>query len=104
VVAAGERWGDDGSLRPAVEDLWGAGAVVAALVTARSELSASPEALVARAPFGAVRDDVLGHLLRCASAVELVEKGFGADVSVAAEVDASTVVPVLVDHWLTAAP
>ena len=104
VVAAGERWGDDGSLRPAVEDLWGAGAVVAALAAARPQLSESPEALVARAAFGAVHDDVLGHLLRCASGVELAEKGFEADVAVAAEVDASTVVPVLVDNWLTAAP
>ncbi len=103
VVVAGERWAGDGSLRPAVEDLWGAGAVVDALLTARPELLASPEALVARAAFGAVRDGVLGHLLRCASGVELADEGFDHDVAVAAEVDASMVVPVLTGDWLTPA-
>ncbi len=104
VVAAGERWGDDDSLRPAVEDLWGAGAVVAALVIARPELPASPEALTARAAFGAVRADPLTQLRCSASGIELERKGFGVDVAVAAELDGSSVVPVLTDGWFTAAP
>ncbi len=103
VVAAGERWGDDASLRPAVEDLWGAGAVVAALVAARPTARVSPEAEAARTASEAVRADAVAQLRGCASGVELVEKGFAADVAVAAEVDASSVVPVLTDGWFTAA-
>ncbi|WP_377641448.1 2-phosphosulfolactate phosphatase [Oryzobacter terrae] len=99
VVAAGERWVGDGSLRPAVEDLWGAGAVVDALVGARPRASLSPEAAVARAAWLAVRDDVTSALRACASGVELRDKGFGADVDIAAAVDVSDVVPVLVDGW-----
>lgn len=93
VVPAGERWPDD-SLRPAVEDLWGAGAVVAGLVAAgvpREQVS--PEAEVAAQAFGtAALPDALARL---AGGLELVEAGFAGDVEVAAQVDVSDVVPLL---------
>ena len=67
----------------------------------RPQVSESPEA---RAAFSALRDDALAHLVRCASGVEPVERGFGHDVTVAAEVGASTVVPVITDGCFTPAP
>lgn len=95
VVAAGERW-PDGTLRPAVEDLWGAGAVISALhALGRQDLS--PEADAARAAYDAVRHDLTAQLHACASGRELDAIGFGDDVDVAAELDTSTVVPVLRD-------
>ncbi|MFD1810962.1 2-phosphosulfolactate phosphatase [Rhodococcus gannanensis] len=94
VIAAGERW-PDGTLRPAVEDLWGAGAVISALRVLRPDLSASPEAETASAAWQSVAHRVSGELERCASGRELVAGGFGADVAVAAEVDESRSVPVL---------
>jgi 2-phosphosulfolactate phosphatase len=90
VVAAGERW-PDGSLRPAVEDLLGAGAVLARL----DEVELSAEAEVARAAFTGTAS-VADALRRCVSAQELVERGFAGDVENALALDASSVVPVLV--------
>ncbi len=92
VIPAGERWPDD-SLRPAVEDLWGAGAVVAALVR-RGIGPVSTEAGVAAAAFLAL-DDRAAALRDCASGRELVDAGFADDVEIATEVDASRAVPVL---------
>ena len=94
VVAAGERWGD-GSLRPAVEDLWGAGAVLAALEGFVGGFS--PEARTAAAAFGAVKGSLESVLLDCASGQELVTAGFAEDVRLAAQLDVSDGVPVL-DH------
>ena len=92
VVAAGERW-PDASLRPCAEDLWGAGAVLAAL----DLTDASPEARMAAAAFRAVQPDLRAELLACAGAQELVDAGFAEDVDVAAELDVASVVPVLYD-------
>ncbi|MFA6576852.1 MAG: 2-phosphosulfolactate phosphatase [Nocardioides sp.] len=89
VVPAGERW-PDGSLRPAAEDLWGAGAVLAAL---GGDLS--PEAALARDAFRAVEGGLAGALPGCAGGQELTVVGFADDVQMAGELDVSEVVPVL---------
>lgn len=102
VVAAGERW-PGGGLRPAVEDAWGAAAVLRGLlggpgddaVDGRPAEDASPEArtVAGLAPHG----DVATALAGCATGRELTADGYAGDVRVAAEVDASRVVPRLVD-------
>ncbi|EYB67663.1 hypothetical protein DEIPH_ctg033orf0082 [Deinococcus phoenicis] len=89
VVPAGERW-PDGTLRPALEDLLGAGAVVNAL-----GLSPSPEAEGARAVFRALRERLPGVLAACSSGTELTERGFPEDLTLAAELNVSRSVPLL---------
>ncbi|MBL7498461.1 2-phosphosulfolactate phosphatase [Frankia nepalensis] len=105
VIAAGERWPDAsgtshaGPLRPAVEDLLGAGAVIAraaeAGALARSELS--PEARAARAAFDAAAPVLRDELRGCASGRELLALGWDDDVAAAAQLDADTAVPILRD-------
>lgn len=97
VVAAGERWGDDDSLRPALEDHLGAGAILAGLADDGPGRALSPEARAAVDLFEAAREDLSGRLHDCVGGRELVAKGFAADVAVAADLDASTVVPVLTE-------
>lgn len=96
LVAAGERW-DDGSLRPAVEDLWGCGAVLAGIRASASELlaDASPEALLGLAGYDALGDDLLTCMLSTTSGQELVQDGFRSDVIEACRENVSPVVPVL---------
>ena len=80
VVAAGERW-PDGSLRPALEDYLGAGAIIARLTGQKS-----PDARAAQAVFADVAN--LDSCLRALpSGIELIERGFGADVTFAAQLD-----------------
>jgi 2-phosphosulfolactate phosphatase len=113
VIAAGER-GPDGSLRPALEDLLGAGAILAALrnldgspgpdaLRNSGTETYSPEAEAARACFEATAG-VAAAVSGCASGRELIEGGFGDDVAIAAEIGACPMVPVLADGAFTAAP
>jgi 2-phosphosulfolactate phosphatase len=95
VVAAGERWPGD-LLRPAVEDVWGAGAVITALVDA-GVTGLSPEAASAAAAFRAVLPTLRSSLAACASGQELTADGYGPEIAVAAEYGSSTAVPLLVD-------
>ncbi len=100
VVAAGERW-PDGSLRPALEDLVCAGAVIDAVARCgRGPLS--PEAEAARAVFAAT-GSIDETVRACTSGVEVAAAGLGADLDIALEVGASRVVPVLRDGALRAA-
>ncbi len=94
VIAAGERW-PDGSLRPALEDLLGAGAVLSALLAHAVGLVASPEADAARVLYEA-HPEPSDAVRASASGLELVQAGFGADVEVAVE-ETGTAVPVLSD-------
>ncbi|KAF0961786.1 2-phosphosulfolactate phosphatase [Rhodococcus sp. T7] len=97
VIAAGEKW-PSGELRPAIEDLWGAGAVMYALTATGWDAEASPEALMAIAAWRAVADTLPQSLAASASGRELRAAGYPEDVAIAAEVDRSTAVPVLEDR------
>lgn len=101
VVPAGERW-PDGSLRPALEDLWGAGAVLDALLPGDPTLRPSPEAEHAAAAYRRVADRLPEVLADCAGGRELAAVGYADDVVAAAQVDADDVVPVLTDDGFVA--
>jgi 2-phosphosulfolactate phosphatase len=97
VIAAGERWGDDDSLRPALEDHLGAGAILSSLVVLGCGGGMSPEAWAAVDLYDAGVDVLAERMHGCVGGRELASKGFGADVDVAADLNASEVVPVLTD-------
>lgn len=99
VVAAGERWVRDGSLRPALEDQLGAGAVLSALAKLGHGSAMSPEAAAAAALFQASEPRLLEWMAQCVSGRELIDRGFESDVDVAATLDASQIVPVLTGSW-----
>ena len=100
VIAAGERW-PDGSLRPALEDLLGAGAVIAAL-TYQGAGPLSPEAAAASGCYE-VTPDIAAAVAGSASGRELSQRGFPGDVVLASEVDTCEVAAILADGAFEAA-
>ena len=91
LIPAGERWPDD-TLRPAIEDLIGAGAIIDALGGAMTA-----EARVARDAWRAAQGDLDTLIGDCQSGRELIDRGFEIDVSLALERDVSAVAPMLRD-------
>lgn len=87
VIPAGERW-RDGSLRPALEDWLGAGAILRCLPGNRS-----PEADSAVALFEHHRERLVQTLEACGSGRELDERGHHKDTLIAGELDVSVSVP-----------
>jgi 2-phosphosulfolactate phosphatase len=98
VVPAGERW-TDGGLRPAFEDLIGAGAILRHL-----KGNFSPEAQLAVAAYQGIKQSLPQLLRQCNSGQELIERGFGQDVELASKVDISDCVPALIDGAYTNHP
>ncbi|WP_225943956.1 2-phosphosulfolactate phosphatase [Actinophytocola algeriensis] len=94
VIAGGERWRPQQTLRPSVEDYLGAGAIAAA-VTGRA--APSSEAELAAVSYRAVADRIPAVLADSVSGRELVAAGVPDDVKLAGDVDVSAVVPVLVN-------
>ena len=93
VIAAGEQW-EEGKLRPAIEDMIGAGAILKELGGKKS-----PEAEWAIQSFKAFEKNLAVTINGCASGRELVERGFPEDVDCAIELNVSQAVPVLKDGY-----
>ena len=101
LIAAGERWAEpNASLRPAVEDLIGAGAILSALdpSAAVANPCCSPEAAAARAAFQFARPRLFEALCASGSGRELLHLGWEDDVATSASLDVTTVVAKLVDN------
>ncbi|BAZ70313.1 putative lipoprotein [Fischerella sp. NIES-4106] len=92
VIPAGERW-EDGTLRPACEDLICAGAILSYL-----HGSFSPEAEIAVSAFDAVNKNLLAYLKKCSSGKELIARGFESDVEIAAALNVSDCVPLFTEN------
>jgi len=98
VIAAGEQW-DDGTLRFAIEDWLGAGAIISRL---RGSRSADAEA--AAAAFERLRGSLHDALADSRSGRELIERGYPDDIDIAAEIDVDRAVPLLDGNAFRLAP
>lgn len=95
VIPAGERWPDN-SLRPAWEDLIGAGAIINELDGLRS-----PEAAVAEMAYLSVIGEVEERMMATVSGRQLVEAGFADDIRLACDENADRFAARLIDGRFT---
>lgn len=93
VIPCGEQWQSDTSLRPALEDLIGAGAIIRYLAGSKS-----PEAWAAVWAYeGAASLSLVDTVRRCGSGKELLERGHEIDIMLACEIDNDETAPLLID-------
>lgn len=102
VIAAGAAW-PDGSLRPAVEDLWGAGAILAALED-HDWRGLSPEAAWAADSYRLILGREESHLVACAGGQLCIAAGQHEELRRAGDVDGSRTVPLLGSQGFVPAP
>lgn len=98
VVPCGERWLADETLRPALEDLIGAGAVIAELKGTRS-----PEATAAVWAFEGALASLRETIDASSSGNELIERGHQEDVNIACDLGSDAIAPQLVGGSYVAA-
>jgi 2-phosphosulfolactate phosphatase len=91
VIGAGEHWRGSSGMRPCLEDLLGAGAVLSGL----DESRCSPEARSAIGAYRHVAHDLTTTLRACAGGRELEAWGYPEDVTMAADLNADACVPLL---------
>lgn len=89
IIPAGEQWTTD-TLRPAFEDLLGAGAIISYLTG-----NLSPESKAALAVYEHLKTSLLEEIRNCSSGKELIERGFEEDIYLAGELNVSNNVPLL---------
>ncbi|OLS27996.1 MAG: 2-phosphosulfolactate phosphatase [Candidatus Heimdallarchaeota archaeon LC_2] len=90
VIACGERWVGDDTLRPSFEDLLGAGAVISYL---NGRLS--PEAISARSVFENNKDNLNKLLENCSSGRELIGRKYKSDIKYISELNVDETAPKL---------
>ncbi|MDM5328794.1 2-phosphosulfolactate phosphatase [Neobacillus sp. CF12] len=100
VIPCGELWSngkeEEDTLRPAIEDYLGAGAILSYLAGEKS-----PEAEVCIGAFHHTRSKLEALIWDCGSGRELRERGFGADVKHCSRLNVYQTVPILKsDHFV----
>jgi len=106
VIPAGERWPDN-TMRFAIEDLYGAGALIEYIIhfmqsSNKYELKfsdglVSPEARTLLAGYQFAKHSLFDVLKECATGRFLIERGFEQDVYLASQLNVSTAIPQLID-------